>query len=151
MTVPASLLPPGLDRAGIAALIPHQGRMCLLAALLSWDRTRIICRAVPPAAADHPLRRAGQVSALAGVEYGLQAAALHGALANAAPQPPGFLAALDDVSFHVAALTGEITVTAERLLEDPRGLVYGFTLATETGETLVSGRAVIALAARPPA
>jgi predicted hotdog family 3-hydroxylacyl-ACP dehydratase len=137
--------PPLLDRAGIAALIPHQGAMCLLAALISWDETRIACRGVPADAPDHPLQRSGRVSALAGVEYGLQAAALHGALAGAAPQPPGFLAALDDVVFHAATLAGDIVVTAERLLADPRGLVYGFALAAETGETLVSGRAVIVL------
>ena len=147
MTPPSPPLPPGLDRAGIATLIPHQGPMCLLAALLSWDRTRIACRAVPPEAPDHPLRRAGRVSALAGVEYGLQAAALHGALASAAPLAPGFLAALDDVVFHTPALAGEITVTAARLLDDPRGLVYGFTLAAENGAPLVSGRAVIVLPA----
>ncbi len=141
MTSPQALL----DRAGIAALIPHQGTMCLLAALLAWDRTRITCRAVPPSAPDHPLRRDGQVSALAGVEYGLQAAALHGALAGAAPRAPGFLAALDDVVFHASPLTGEIIVSATRLLDDPRGLVYGFALATESGAPLVAGRAVIVL------
>jgi predicted hotdog family 3-hydroxylacyl-ACP dehydratase len=143
MTSPPALL----DRAGIAALIPHQGTMCLLAALLSWDAAAITCRAVPPDAPDHPLRRDGRVSALAGVEYGLQAAALHGALASAVPPAPGFLAALDEVLFATQALAGEIIVTATRLLDDPRGLVYGFALATENGARLVSGRAVIVLSA----
>ncbi len=132
-----------LDRLGIAALIPHQPPMCLLAALLAWDERRITCRAVPADAPDHPLRQHGRVSALAAVEYGLQAAALHGALVANAPEPPGFLAALDDVEFTVHHLAGAITVSAERLLDDPRGVIYGFSLADESGTPLLSGRAVI--------
>ena len=32
-----------IDRAGIAARIPHQGRMCLLDGVLEWDAERIRC------------------------------------------------------------------------------------------------------------
>ena len=37
-----------LDRAGIAALIPHEGSMCLLDAVLTWDVTSITCVCVQP-------------------------------------------------------------------------------------------------------
>jgi len=31
------------NKAGIAALIPHAGPMCLLDAVLAWDMTTIAC------------------------------------------------------------------------------------------------------------
>ena len=40
--------PATLDRAGIAARIPHAGPMCLLDGLLSWTNDEIVCRAGNP-------------------------------------------------------------------------------------------------------
>ena len=36
-----------IDRARIAARIPHQAPMCLLDAVESWDEQQIVCRATP--------------------------------------------------------------------------------------------------------
>ena len=50
-----------LDRAGIAARIPHQGRMCLLDRVLEWDDNRILCSAASHRAGDNPLRAHGRL------------------------------------------------------------------------------------------
>ena len=43
-----------LDRAAIAARIPHQGAMCLLDAVVDWSATAISCRAVGQAVPRRP-------------------------------------------------------------------------------------------------
>ena len=78
-----------LARSGIAALIPQQGAMCLLDGVLSWDAAGIACRAVSHLDPANPLRQHGRLGAICGIEYGLQAAALHGALSAGAPQAAG--------------------------------------------------------------
>ena len=70
--------------AAISTLIPHQGRMCLLDAVLDCSAERITCTATSHTAADHPLRGANGLPAPVGIEYAAQAMALHGAL-NAKP------------------------------------------------------------------
>lgn len=124
--------------------------MCLLESVAAWDSARIVCRAGGVDAENHPLRRAGVLPALAGIEYGLQAAALHGALSDGASQPPGFLAALSAVELAVETLegAGALRVTAELLHADHHGLIYQFSLASETrGTVLLAGRAVVVLRA----
>ncbi|HUN39907.1 MAG TPA: hypothetical protein VMU81_06430 [Acetobacteraceae bacterium] len=69
-----------LTREQILGLIPHQGTMCLLDRVLGWSAAEISCIAISHLAPDNPLRRDGQLGAICGIEYGLQAAALHGAL-----------------------------------------------------------------------
>ena len=66
--------------AEIAALIPHQGRMNLLDAVLACSPQAITCRARGHGRADHPLRLDGLLPAPVGIEYAAQAMALHGAL-----------------------------------------------------------------------
>ena len=71
-----------LSRDEIAALIPHQGAMCLLSAVERYDERTIVCRATSHASESNPLRLGGRLPALAGIEYGAQALALHCALLN---------------------------------------------------------------------
>jgi predicted hotdog family 3-hydroxylacyl-ACP dehydratase len=71
-----------LNRAWIAAHIPHQGRMCLLDEVIDWDRRQIRCRSATHRAPDNPLRSHGRLGSACGIEYAAQAMALHGALAN---------------------------------------------------------------------
>src|SRR5262245_51430177 len=105
-----------VTRQRILELIPHQGTMCLLDAALDWSATDIACTSLSHLAADTPLRRAGQLPAVCGVEYGLQAAALHGALLSGRRQPQGYLGALRDVEIRVERLDqpsfGALRVTA---------------------------------------
>ncbi|MBS0561251.1 MAG: hypothetical protein JSR21_14485 [Proteobacteria bacterium] len=139
----------GIGRDRIAALIPHQGAMCLLDSVVEWDARAIMCRAVSHLSADNPLRHAGALSALAGAEYGLQAACLHGALtAGEAVRRPGFLAALRGVRCHAARLDdpalGALAVRAVLEHREDAGTIYGFSLAAEDGRVLLEGRASIA-------
>jgi predicted hotdog family 3-hydroxylacyl-ACP dehydratase len=143
----ATPLPTG---AGIAALIPHQGRMCLLDAVLSCSPERIVCRASNHQAPDHPLRSPHGLLAPVGIEYAAQAMALHGAL-NAKPGVdgrPGFLASARSVRLQVPRLddvAGALIVQVDHLAGDERQAMYRFELRDEAGRTLVDGRATVVL------
>ena len=140
--------PTTLDRAGIAARIPHAGAMCLLDALLSWDADEIVCRAGDHADPAHPLRLSGELPAASALEYASQAMALHGALcAPAAAGPtPGFLASARGVQLHVGRLDdapGPLRVRARRLAGDAGQAMYAFELRDARERTLVDGRATV--------
>src|SRR5271154_5225809 len=99
-----------LNRAWIAAHIPHQGRMCLLDEVIDWDIRRILCRSLTHRAPDNPLRAHGRLGSACGIEYAAQAMELHGALANDAAVGPGvksdlgFLASVRDVRLFLLRL-----------------------------------------------
>ncbi len=135
-------------RAAIARLIPHQGAMCLLESVEACDATRIACTSFTHRDAGNPLRRDGMLPAACGVEYALQAMALHGALTAGAAQGPGFLAALAGVEMAVERLDdvdGALAVRAEALAQESRGFIYRFEVAGD-GAVLLAGRATILLA-----
>ena len=133
----------------IAALIPHAGAMCLLESVIAWSDEAIACRAVSHLSPENPLRRQGRLSAVCGVEYALQAAALHGALRAGAPQPPGYLASLRLSSLAAARLDdpalGALRAEARCEHAGVTGLAYAITLHAEDGRLLLDGRAVIVL------
>ena len=133
-----------LDRAGIAARLPHAGRMCLLERVLRWDERGIRCSAISHRDADNPLRDAAGLATLAGIEYAAQAAAVHGALLHGArlngetAPRRGVLAALKNVTATRAWLhdvAGEIVVEVTQLYSDPAGGI--FTFAVFAGVTRV--------------
>ena len=139
-----------LNRAGIAALIPHAGAMCLLDSMEAWTGETIVCTARGHLAPDNPLRRAGRLSTLCGCEYGFQAAALHGALlAGGMAQPAGYVAALRVSAMKRPYLDdpeiGLLRVEAARVASQASGLVYEFRLLSEAGALLLEGRGTIAL------
>lgn len=140
-----------LDRDAISRLIPHQGRMSLLDAALAWDAGQIACRATSHLCPANPLRRSGRLGMVCGVEYGLQAAALHGALLEGARAREGRLAALREVEVAAGRLDdpthGVLAVTARLEAAERAGMIYRFSLTTEAGRALVSGRATIVFAA----
>jgi predicted hotdog family 3-hydroxylacyl-ACP dehydratase len=63
----------------IAKLVPHHGSMCLLDRVVSWDSQHIQCETERHTMTTNPLRRQGSLPAICGVEFALQAMALHGA------------------------------------------------------------------------
>lgn len=136
--------------AEIARLIPHQGRMGLLDAVLACTPTHLSCRAGSHHAPDHPLRSPTGLLAPVGIEYAAQAMALHGAL-NARPGVtgrPGFLASARGVTLHVPKLDdvpGDLMIEVEHLAGDERQAMYRFALHDETGRALVDGRATVVL------
>jgi len=138
-----------LDRAWIAAHIPHQGSMCLLEAVAEWSADAIACRALSHTDTANPLRAAGRLGAANGIEYAAQAMAIHGALlTNADDQPrQGYLASVRSVSLHVARLDdlpGELGIRAERLSGDANNILYQFSLSHQ-GRCLLEGRAAVVL------
>jgi predicted hotdog family 3-hydroxylacyl-ACP dehydratase len=144
-----------LERAGIAARIPHSGPMCLLQRLLSWSTDDIVCEAVNQADLDHPLRLAGTLSAACALEYAGQAMALHGALCGAGHGArPGFLASARGLHLHVPRLddvTGALRIRAQRLAGDTAQAMYSFALHDASGQLLVDGRTTVVFDAPPRA
>lgn len=147
-----------LDHAGIEALVPHRGAMCLLDRMLSWSERRIECVAVNHRDAANPLRTRSGLLASAAIEYAAQAAALHGALAAryaGGQAAPGYLASARDVRLAVwqlddlpDAAPDELVVVAERQAGDASRLLYAFTLA-HAGREIACGRLAVVL--DPPA
>ena len=136
-----------LDRAWLAAHLPHQGAMSLLDAIARWDDAGIVARATSHRSAANPLRRADRLPATAGIEYGAQAAAAHGALAGQAGA--GMLASVRAVRFFASRLddAGEVLeITAEQLGGGAGGVLYRFDVSCD-GRPLVAGRVAIAFAA----
>jgi predicted hotdog family 3-hydroxylacyl-ACP dehydratase len=142
-----------LNRADIAARIPHQGTMCLLEGVEEWDAHGIVCRAVSHRAADNPLRAHGRLAAACGIEYAAQAMAVHGALLASAQEAPrqGYLASVRGAVLHVGRLddvAADLTVRAERFSGDANNILYDFSI--RAGERiLLEGRAAVVLDAGP--
>ena len=153
--IPVSTVAP-LDHDAIAGLIPHAGRMCLLARVDAWDARTIRCTATGHADADHPLRSASGLLASTAIEYAAQAAAVHGALnARAAGHSaaPGFLASARGVRLHrlrLDELAGELAIETEHLAGHDRQLLYAFTVRHE-GATVADGRLAVVLDTPLPA
>ena len=143
---------PLLDRAAIAARIPHQGSMCLLEAVMAWDDSRIECLATSHTDPANPLRADGRLGAANGIEYAAQAMAIHGALlagdGNEDGQPrQGYLTSVRGVTLHAARLDdlpGELIVRAERLSGDANNILYQFSVS-HADRCLLAGRAAVVL------
>ena len=135
-------------REEIAALIPHQGTMCLLDRVIEWDKDHIVLATATHRALDNPLRSNGHLRAVHLCEYGAQAMAVHGGLsakADGRVAQPGFLVSLRDVKLHVDfvdQLSGEVQVSAKRLLESAESWQYSFDVQHD-GHVLATGRAAI--------
>ena len=146
------MLTPPLDRGAIARLVPHGGAMCLLDRALAWDAESVACEADRHRDPANPLRRDGRLPAVCGVEYALQAMALHGALlAGGAAQPAGYLSSLRDVSLGGAerldTVAGPLGVRARALAAEAGGFIYRFEVEGG-GRTLLTGQAAIILPRR---
>lgn len=136
----------------IAALLPHAGAMVLLGRVEAWDADGILCRALSHLDPGNPLRRDGRLAACCGLEYALQAAALHGALiAGGVAQRAGYVAALRAVALHVDRLDdagfGELRVAARLERQEAAGIIYQLEVQADDGTPLLSGRAIVALPA----
>ncbi len=137
-----------MTRDEIAALIPHAGTMCLLNGVLSWNRSHIRCIARSHRDPANPLRHAGRLAALCGVEYASQAMAVHGGLTAGGERPAaGYLASLRDLTCHVARLddiTEDLVIDAENLTGEGSRVIYAFSIVAG-GRDLLSGRAAVVI------
>lgn len=138
------------SRDGIAALIPHQGAMCLWDEVVDWDAAGIRLRTHGHRDAAHPLRSDGRLRAVHLCEYGAQAMAVHGGLrarAAGSAARPGMLVALRGLSLHVARiddLPGPLECEAKALVEGEGSQQYAFRI-THAGVLLAEGRAAVVL------
>ncbi len=145
-----------LTRDAIAALIPHQGEMCLWDEVVDWTASHIRLRAQRHRDLDHPLRSGDQLRALHLCEYGAQAMAVHGGLRareSGGVARPGVLVALRGVQLHVARiddLPGALECEAQTLAEAEDSQQYAFRI-THGGVLLAEGRAAVVLAPLLPA
>ena len=148
------MTPSTLDRAGIAARIPHAGPMCLLDRMTAWSADAIECIAVNRRDPRHPLRSANGLLASATIEYAAQAMALHGALGGAAAgrsAAPGVLASARDIRLACrrlddlpAADPDVLVVAAKRQAADASRILYAFSVR-HGGRELASGRVTVVL------
>jgi predicted hotdog family 3-hydroxylacyl-ACP dehydratase len=135
-------------RADIEALIPHAGRMCLLERVIAFDDTRLHAQTDSHRAADNPLRRDGELSALHLCEYGAQAMAVHGGLLAARAghaAPPGLLVSLRGVELlckRIDDLAGPLDVYAEDVSDSGAGWQCSFRIE-HAGELIANGRAAV--------
>jgi predicted hotdog family 3-hydroxylacyl-ACP dehydratase len=105
-----------IDRAAIAALIPHAGAMCLLDGVLAWNRTSIACRASSqPGAGRRPA--AGYLASLRDVVCSVD---------------------------RLDRLEGDLLVTAELLIADAGRVIYRFNVTCDDRPVL-SGRAAVVI------
>ncbi len=135
-----------LDREWITRNLPHQGAMSLLDEIVAWDVAKVHAVARNARDASHPLRRAGELPAVCGIEYAAQAAAAHGALAAGRPSENGRLASVRSVVFHACRLdegAHDLDVLAEQLGESDSGVLYRFEVSSG-GRLLVEGRVTVA-------
>lgn len=138
-----------LDHRWIAAHIPHQGSMCLLDEVLTWDAAELRARATSHRSPDNPLRADGRLGAATGIEYAAQAMAVHGVLLAGDGQPlgVGYLASVRGVRLHTDGLddvSEDLDVRVQRLSGDAAVILYAFDLLAG-GRTLIDGRASVVL------
>ena len=139
-----------LDHAGIARHIPHQGGMCLLECVETWDEHSIRCRAVSHRDVNNPLRAHGRLGGSSGIEYAAQAMAVHGALLA----PPGsvrarfgYLVSARSVRLLVARLDdigADLLVEAVCITRSESNIIYQFSI-TAAERLLLEGRATVVL------
>lgn len=136
-------------KAEIAALIPHQGAMCLHDAVVAFDEHHVVLSSHSFADPDHPLRRASGLSSVHLAEFGAQAMAVHGGLdARRAGHraEPGLLVALRE--FEVAGAF--VDADPERLVTEARVIAkndraWQYRFSVRQGQlTLATGRATVA-------
>jgi predicted hotdog family 3-hydroxylacyl-ACP dehydratase len=142
-----------IGRTEIATMIPHAGTMCLLDGVLNWDQASIRCVSGRHRAEDNPLRRAGRLNAICGIEFAAQAMAVHGRLAGGVGWRPkaGYLASVRDVKCRqgrLDLLEPDLVIAAELLMGDEQRVIYQFALDC-SGTEVLSGRAAVVLSVAP--
>jgi predicted hotdog family 3-hydroxylacyl-ACP dehydratase len=142
-----------MNRAWIAARIPHQDLMCLLDEVIDFDARGIRCRTGTHRLPDNPLRSHGRLGIACGIEYAAQAMALHGALAPGkqahagAAARAGLLASVRGVRPRVLRLDdidSDLICEVRHVAGDVHTALYEFELR-DAARLLLSGRASVVL------
>ena len=133
----------------IARLVPHQGAMCLLDAVISWDHDHIVCHSERHRALDNPLRADGRLSAIHAVEFAAQAMAAHRCLTADEKRAPdhGLLVSLRQCAFADRGLdtcASPLVIEATRVAATAELMTYRFDVRAADGR-VADGRASIVL------
>lgn len=142
-----------IEKDELRRLIPHAGAMCLLDGVERWDADSILCSSATHRDHQNPLRRRERLAAVHALEYGAQAAAVHGGLLakqHGEKAEPGFLAAFKDVGLRVRYLDDieeRLEVRAQRLTAGGGNQIYAARISAG-GRELAAGRIVVMAAAR---
>jgi predicted hotdog family 3-hydroxylacyl-ACP dehydratase len=135
-----------MDRARIAALIPHGESMCMLDEVVAWDDAHIHCRSHHFASSTNPLFEKNQLDTVLLIEYGAQAAALHAALMQSqlGETRPAYIGSVKDVELFMAIADNSATLDlhAHCLLSSSQGAIYEL-VAQQTDRTLLRGRLIL--------
>lgn len=119
-----------LEKDEIARLIPHGEAMCLLDRVCAYNDNYIHCETRSHLDLHNPLRERDRLGAAILVEYGAQAAAIHGALiAATAPEDarPAYIGAIRGMELEVEridGLTGLLHVEAKCEIYKSDGAIY---------------------------
>lgn len=138
------------SKTEIAALIPHQGAMCLHDAVLAFDGQRILLACRTHGSPAHPFRHAAGLSGVYLAEFGAQAMAVHGGLlarTEGRRAEPGLLVSLRDFRVSVARIDtvpDPLETEAVQLAASAASWQYGFRV-TAAGVLLAEGRATVML------
>ena len=139
-----------LDNAWIALHIPHQGDMCLLDQVQTWDDMNISCAATSHRKTDNPLRAYDQLGIANGIEYAAQAMAIHGALSASKNQPRpkvGYLVSVRGVNMYATRLDDietDLLVNATCIMANENNMLYEFSVNADS-KVLLEGRAAVVL------
>jgi len=139
---------PVLSKHELNRLLPHAGDMCLLDSVRDWDVTGIRCSVRSHHDRRNPLRKAGRLDTICGLEFAAQAMAVHAGLVRAPEEPRpviGYLGGVRDLELGTRRLDDiaqDLEIEATRLLGDRSGVIYAFRV-TAGGNVLMSGRASI--------
>lgn len=135
-----------MDRAHIAALIPHGDSMCMLDEIIAWDETRIHGRSHNLAARTNPLFEDGHLDSVLLIEYGAQAAAVHAALLHSklGESRPAYIGAVKDVELFTAMADNSTALDLHLhcLLSSSQGAIYEL-VAQQADKVLLRGRLIL--------
>ncbi|WP_020167558.1 MULTISPECIES: hypothetical protein [Methylotenera] len=145
-----------LDHDWIADHIPHQGSMCLLKNVQTWDTDKIVCLADSHRALDNPLRAHDKLGIACGIEYAAQAMAVHGSLlasinklspANNERPKVGYLVSVRGITMSATRLDDikeDLILTAVCVMASESNMLYQFTVSANN-KVLLEGRATVVL------
>lgn len=137
-----------LDKQQLCQLIPHDGSMCLLDGVDSWDERQIQCWSKSHLVADNPLRNSSRLSSVNAIEYGAQAVAIHGRLIsddNSSTSHSGFLVQIKNIDFEdcdLSSLPGNLCVQAEQIHCDNTSMLYTISIKHDQDQ-IMTGRIMI--------
>ena len=139
-----------LNHAWIEKHIPHQGNMCLLDEVQSWNQENIICIASSHRELNNPLRAHNQLGIACGIEYAAQAMAVHGALlapADSTTPKVGYLVSVRGLTMlanRLDNIAADLLISATCVMASESNMLYEFSISANN-QQLLHGRAAVIL------